>query len=286
MSRVRHELISRLWRGHDPLLDTPASMDPLPASGPATHPYLTDVIAAGAPRLVVDIGAAVGGSALTMASELKARRIDGAVVAVDTFLGHPSDWLSDEAFDKLGYFAGQTNVFGRFVTSVLRSGLGNYILPLTADWATAAAVFGKIGLHPDVVHLGASEDYHAVTAQLHTWWGLLAPGGVLIGRGYDASAEAKRAFDAFFGALGLGPVPHRDGKCAVRKGGGPVVDMPGSVAQIDHASVSPAAPLMVVPEAEAPADEPASDNDPAPRKVTSSFRLGGRPVSVTEGASA
>ncbi len=247
-----------------------------------------EAIATVLPRYVVEVGAAKGGSAIVLARELKSRKIDGVVVAVDTFLGGATEWQADDAFESLGFEAGHSTLYARFANNILRFGLGNYVLPLTMDSAGAASLLLYLDVHPGVVHLDSGGDYHSITAQLHAWWHVLAPGGILIGGNYHPATvypEVKRAFDDFFAAHGHAHVEHREGKCRITK-----------TEANSHAAATPAAqpaaaptppPPPAPPEADLQAvpvlPEPAAEaEDAAPRRVTGSFRLGGRPVQLSD----
>ncbi len=296
MSRVRHDLITRIWRGRDPFLDHPPNVQEVDLGGwRGEHPYLVEAIASTTPRYLVEVGTGKGGSAIVMARELKARKIDGVVIAVDTFLGGLADWQADETFDALGFEAGGATLYGRFANNVLRFGLGNYILPLTMDAMTAASLLLFLDVHPSVVHLDASADYHGVTAMLNAWWNLLRPGGVLIGGNYHKAViypEIKRAYDDFFGALNL-PIEDREGKCRIVKTEATVLATPAPAAA-EPAATPPAPAPQPAPS---PVETAAADTGPAPlaepaplaavettepRRPAGSFRLGGRPVQLSD----
>lgn len=317
MSRVRHDLITRIWRGRDPFLDHPPNVQEVDLGGwRGEHPYLAEAIASVTPRYVVEVGTGKGGSAIVMARELKARKIDGVVIAVDTFLGSLADWQADETFDALGFEAGGATLYGRFANNVLRFGLGNYILPLTMDAMTAASLLLFLDVHPGVVHIDASADYHSVTAMLNVWWNLLKPGGVLIGGNYHKAViypEVKRAYDDFFGVLKL-PIEDREGKCRIVKTEATAQTTQGStVAPLAAPAAAPAsvaaepapapvaAPAETSPAEPVPVEAAANDIRPAPltepaplaappaaaettepRRPVGSFRLGGRPVQLSD----
>lgn len=289
MSRVRHDLITRIWRGRDPFLDLPPNVQEVDLQGwRGEHPYLVEAVATVLPRYVAEVGAAKGGSAIVLARELKSRRVDGVVIAVDTFLGGATEWQADDMFESLGFEAGHCTLYARFANNILRFGLGNYVLPLTMDSTSAAALMTYLGVHPGVVHLDTSADYHSLMAQLHAWWSVLAPGGILIGGNYHPTSvypEVKRAFDDFFAIQGHTQIEHREGKCrvtkteAARQATAEPVSMPTPL----HAPPPPPpeADLQPVPIMAEPV-EMAQAEEPSIRRVTGSFRLGGRPVQLTD----
>jgi hypothetical protein len=268
MNRLRHDLVTRLWRGRDPFLDLPPDLrgfDMRRASqGPA---YVGPAVTSAHPGVVVDIGAGTGGSAIAFAGELRNGRLDAVVVAVDTFLGDVTDWVSDDKFDAMEYEAGRTALYPHFVSNVLKAGLGNFVLPLTLDAMTAAALFARLGIPASIVHLDASDDAVSIGSYLRAWWPLLVPGGMLIGGPCGNGHEAARdTYEAFFVGQSVQAI-FQDGTWQAVK--------PGTAV----AAVPPLPSTSVAASAAEPAIGLAVDT---PRKPKLSSRLGGRPV--TRGA--
>jgi hypothetical protein len=78
------------------------------------------------------------------------------------------------------------------------------------------------GVVPEVIHIDAGHDYKAVHSDLEMWWPLLKPGGILVGDDYKPESEGgfvdvRRAFDDFFGPLGLVPIENTGAKCRIIK---------------------------------------------------------------------
>jgi hypothetical protein len=286
MSRVRHDLVTRLWRGRDPFLDLPPDLRDIDMRGAsAGHAYFSAAVVSGAPGVVVDVGAGKGGSTLAFARELRSGKMNAVVVAVDTFLGDVSDWQGDDEFEEMEYEAGRSSLYPRFVSNVLRAGLGNFVLPLTLDANTAAGLFKQFGIPASVVHLDADADPASIRAYLEAWWPLVKPGGVLIGgpcaNGQDA---ARKAYEDFFRAQGV-PVTFQDGKCQATKPGGAGQAAAPAAAFAPPAAETPAAEAAPQPAAQpAPAAAAPTPPEPAPAaaqeapKSAPSFRLGGRPA--------
>ena len=274
MSRVRHDLVTRIWRGRDPFLDLlPNQLEAGTCVTSQENSFFASAVEATLPGIVVDVGAGEGGSTIALARELRDRRMNAVVVAVDTFLGDVTDWSNDEDFERLEYEAGRSSLYPRFVSNILRAGLGNFVLPLTLDATTAAALFSRLGIKADVVHLDAGNDAASTRSYLEAWWPLLVPGGVLIGGpSGDADQTAQRVYQSFFEALRVEPA-YKDGRVRVLK---PGCAAEGTVAS-QPATSGPGA-------AEGPVREPQPDGEGSeePRKVVSSFRLGGRPAGRPE----
>ncbi|HKM63143.1 MAG TPA: class I SAM-dependent methyltransferase [Acidisphaera sp.] len=276
MSRVRHDLVTRLWRGRDPFLDLPPDLREVDMRGASQgHAFIGPAVAAAHPGVVVDVGAGKGGSTIAFARELRNGRMNAVVVAVDTFLGDVTDWGSDDEFEGMEYEAGRSSLYPRFVSNVLQAGLGNFVLPLTLDATSAAALFAQFGIPASVVHLDAGDDAASIRSYLEAWWPLLAPGGVLIGGPCGEGHEvARQAYESFFSSHGV-QASFQDGKCRATKPGGPAAAASAPTAAASPPSAAPA-----------PAQEPqpaGAEGGEEARKVASSFRLGGRPVARPEG---
>ena len=183
------------------------------------HAYLADAIAVLRPRIIVEIGVWKGGSTVFMANELKKLDLGPVVIAVDTWLGSSEHWTGPSHVD-LSMMNGRPNLYFKFLSNVVQSGVADYVLPLPMDWLNAAEVMKTMGIAPDLVHLDGGHDYHSVTAALCAWWPVLAAGGMLIGDDYYTGGTwitVRRAFDDFFGGLNLSPLEDTDGKCRIRK---------------------------------------------------------------------
>ncbi|HME22595.1 MAG TPA: class I SAM-dependent methyltransferase [Acetobacteraceae bacterium] len=288
MSRVRHDLVTRLWRGRDPFLDLPSDLpsdlrevDMRGAS--QGHAFIGPAVAAAHPGIVVDVGAGKGGSTIAFARELRNGRMNAVVVAVDTFLGDVSSWSNDEEFEGMEYEAGRSSLYPRFVGNILQAGLGSFVLPLTLDATTAAALFARFGIPASIVHLDAGHDPGSIRAYLEAWWPLLAPGGVLIGGpcadGQDAS---NQAYEAFFAAQGV-QATFQDGKCQAIKPAAEGSNESPKAARVFRLGGHPLARAPGDPPLQAAATEPAAaETSDEPPKTARVFRLGGRPVARRE----
>ncbi len=133
-------------------------------------------------RFVVDVGVWKGQSTITLANAMKLSGIDGCVVAVDTFLGSPEHWSClGGLFSRLN---GRPDLYETFLANVHAAGLTDYVVPLPQTSVTAAAVLRHFGIRPEIVHVDAAHEYADVLRDVEEYWGLLAPGGFLIGDDY------------------------------------------------------------------------------------------------------
>jgi SAM-dependent methyltransferase len=265
MSRARQDIINRIWRGRDPFLDLELDA-PVAVTPPAFENALLDETISGVrPRVVVDVGAGLGGTTAAIARRLKADKIDGVVIAVDTYLGCATDWLDDDAFEALGHDGTIPSVYTRFALRIVRAGLGNYVTPLTADAATAAFVLARLGIAPNVVLIDLDRDFDTILAQLTVWWKRLAPGGALLGAGAQ-DPEVERAFKWFFAGQNGVTLDAQDAICRARK-------------PLELVHAQPAAAAVAAVAAPAAALAPVMDDTTA---TIDPSRVAGKPAMLKE----
>lgn len=215
------QLVDKLWHGIDPFREFPVERYASDTQGwNSHHKYLVEAIDTFAPRIVVEIGVWKGGSVLTMAQRMKNAELDGVVIAVDTWLGSSEIWSNKELFDGLRVKNGYPTLIKTFITNIIQFGLQDYVILLPLDSVNAACLLRDMDIHPDVIHIDGGHAYDVVSADLKVWWDLLRPGGILIGDDYEAWPGVHRAFDDFFGALGLAPFEYEGNKCRIVKPGG------------------------------------------------------------------
>jgi glycosyltransferase involved in cell wall biosynthesis len=216
------ETMDALWRGLDPYRGFPKGMYAEDLQGwNSDHPYLSRAVRQLHPKLVVEVGVWKGASTITLAKALKQELQDGAVIAVDTWLGSWDHWGSPEFFAALSFQNGWPQLFYKFINNVLSQQVADYVVPFPLDSANAAVLLERIALRPSVIHLDAAHDFESVTHDLRRWWPLLLPGGVLIADDYDPEGkvwpEVQAAVNAFFVSTPHSEFESEPYKCWVRK---------------------------------------------------------------------
>jgi predicted O-methyltransferase YrrM len=181
MECQRRKTRNKIWKEYDPFAGFPIDTAKIDAQGwQSQHRFLADSVQKLRPTIIVEVGVWKGGSAIEMAKALKEHQIDGAVIAVDTWLGAWDHWLDPLWHKDLGFEFGYPTLFKVFIANVISNNLQDYIIPMPLDSANAAAVIEKNGLNPDVVHIDAAHDYSSAWRDITTWWELLRPGGVIL----------------------------------------------------------------------------------------------------------
>jgi len=212
MTEMRNIIKTVVWGDHEPF--PPKADVPFDVQGwNSRHRYLELSIENLRPRICIEVGVWKGKSTITLAQALRRHKIDGAVIAVDTFLGSWEHWPLPDLRMKDGY----PTLYRTFQSNLIAKQLTEYVVPLPVDSVTAAQILVSRGINAaGVVHIDASHDYRSVMRDLEVWWPFVADGGVLIGDDYASPAwpEVTRAFDTFFGT---DRIYHADFKCMVHK---------------------------------------------------------------------
>ncbi len=135
------ELNRSIHRGCDPYAGFDAGRRTADHQGwHSDHPFLRETLAALRPSVVVEVGVWKGASSITMAETMRDRAIDGAVLAVDTWLGSWEHYEHETFFADLHIQNGYPTLYNTFITNVLDKGVSDFILPLALDSANAAFV--------------------------------------------------------------------------------------------------------------------------------------------------
>jgi|NGEPerStandDraft_6_1074524.scaffolds.fasta_scaffold43877_1 cephalosporin hydroxylase len=182
MPQSQRELMQMLygndiWEGFNPIRTTQAA-----EGWNGNHPSLKRLASTAGTRTVIDVGVWKGQSTITMAQAMKKARIDGCVIAVDTFLGSAEHWNRD-----LNLFTrahGMPDIFQTFMSNVCKAGVQDYVIPMPQTSITAALILQQLKITAAVVHIDAAHEYEEVLRDAEEYWKILDPGGYLIGDDY------------------------------------------------------------------------------------------------------
>jgi hypothetical protein len=163
------------------------------------HPVFRDAIASSRPAVVIDVGVWKGRSSINLANLLREHDIDGAVIAVDTFLGGLERW-NDQAewFALVPRQYGRPLLYEQFLANVVRSGAADTVIPVPRVSQHAAMMLKRAGVSAGLIHIDASHEYEGVLLDCRLYWEILEPGGWMIGDDYSPSwPGVVRAADEF-----------------------------------------------------------------------------------------
>lgn len=177
------EVRKKLFGDHDPYKDLEL-MEYNDHGFVSKHPSFVEFMGPHfSPKIIVEVGTWMGGSARCMASVLLDYCNDFEIVCVDTFLGSEEHWAGDQYYpgNRLQLVNGRPTLYQQFMSNSVHKGLDPYITPFPCDSQNAFIALKKLGVRPDHVYIDAGHDYHSVRNDLINWGSLLKPGGVIIG---------------------------------------------------------------------------------------------------------
>lgn len=165
----------------------------------STHQAFEEIIRVMRPSVVIDVGVWKGASTIYLASLMKQNAADGAVIAIDTFLGSVEHWDPNSGFAGLiPHRFGMPLLYEQFLSNVVRSGMHDRIVPLPQTTTIAGSLLSRLGVRAGLIHIDASHEFEDVLRDARLYWDILLPGGFLIGDDYAPDwPGVVRAADLF-----------------------------------------------------------------------------------------
>jgi Methyltransferase domain len=153
----------------------------------SNHPIFAEIIDTINPQLILEVGSWKGASAIHIASLLKAKNIDGAIICIDTWLGGLDNLSHDpiagiSRYHKHGY----PTLYYQFLANVIYQEMQDYIIPFPTTSTIGAKYLAKLPIQADLIYLDGSHEEDDVYADLMYYWKLLKPNGVMIGDDWNA----------------------------------------------------------------------------------------------------
>lgn len=147
-----------------------------------------DIITKKRPKLIIELGAFLGDSTITMAKSIKQNGLDCTVLTIDTWLGSQEHWLQDKCnmlhlFDNFEFGIG--SLYNKFATNVIHENVENYIVPMPTTTDTAFDIIKSIGLKADIIYMDADHRESVVYEDLIKYHILLENDGIIFGHDID-----------------------------------------------------------------------------------------------------
>lgn len=130
------------------------------------------------PRIIIEVGTFLGGSAIHMAQHAKAKGWDCAVLCVDTWLGGVDHWL--RAKEKLRPHFGRPSLYYHFIANVIEAGVQDYIVPFTLDSLAAARFLKTAKVKCQMTYIDGSHEEGDVLRDYEAYWELIEPNGAML----------------------------------------------------------------------------------------------------------
>jgi len=134
----------------------------------------------GPPRLVLEVGSFIGSSAIHVWGALSRQYKNITVLCADTWQGALMMRLGSHS-DVFRFRAGYPDLATTFMRRVLTHGLDQTILPIALPSLLTARLLYLLGYRIDVIYVDSAHEMGETLVELHMFYLLLRPGGLLIG---------------------------------------------------------------------------------------------------------
>jgi len=128
---------------------------------------------------MVEVGSFIGTSAVYTWAKAVGRT--GIVLCVDTWQGDVNMRLGSQFQNFMSLQHGHPTVYDVFLQRVLFHNLTEHIFPLAMPSLTAARLLAVTNWVIDVIYVDSSHEQGETLIELHMYFSLLRPGGILLG---------------------------------------------------------------------------------------------------------
>ena len=191
---ILQELIDELYCGDNPYLSAQLKYvdQGYPHSG--IHPSLIEeVLTLVKPRLWLEVGTMLGGSAIKTAEAVKRLALPTEIVCIDPFCGDVNMWAWERPYREQNKWLFlrlqdcRSTIYERFLANVLSGRHNDIILPIAVTSMVGVALLkrlrneGRLSALPEVIFLDSAHEPDETLMEIQKCWSLLPTGGVLIG---------------------------------------------------------------------------------------------------------
>ena len=140
------------------------------------------------PSLIIELGAFLGNSTISMAQHLKQNNIQCTIITIDTWLGSAEHWRTDKCnmLHLFGNFKnGTSKLYDQFLKNVVSAGVEDYIVPMPTTTDVAFDVLSHNNFLADIIYMDADHRETVIYADLINYSKLLTRDGIVFGHDID-----------------------------------------------------------------------------------------------------
>lgn len=199
-------LIDKLFDGASPYADFPPSwarahLQESNARGWGSRNRVFErLVSEVRPRVVIELGAFLGASAIHMANLTARLGLRGTtILAVDDFRGWPGFRAANPRL-RLRQLHADVLLLHQFMQNVAAEGFQDVILPVPFATSSALTALCRWGVKADLIEVDAGHDFHSAWIDINQAYRVLRPGGVMFGHDYFNKMDGQgvhRAVDLF-----------------------------------------------------------------------------------------
>ena len=164
---------------------------------------LIETLLDGPVRFLVEVGSYIGTSATKVWGPI-AEKAGGLVLCVDSWESSAEGRLSGADGKLAPLEHGQPRTIETFLSRVVANNLTRVIHPLAMPSIEASRVFGLMRWKVDVVYIDSAHERGSTHVELHLYYLLLRPGGIMLGDDYNTlGVSVFKEVDRFVACHGL-----------------------------------------------------------------------------------
>mmetsp|Transcript_29885 Transcript_29885/g.62964 ORF Transcript_29885/g.62964 Transcript_29885/m.62964 type:complete len:592 (-) Transcript_29885:651-2426(-) len=154
------------------------------------------------PQLILEVGSFIGTSAVYTWGPL-ARMGGGLVLCIDSWQGDLNMRLGT-TFQKYMQLEHGFPQLGRlFLNRIVKNNFTDVVIPIAMPSITAARLLAVVNWTVDLVYVDSSHEQGETLVELHMYWNLLRPGGVLMGDAFSVFPAVKQDAKLFASCHGV-----------------------------------------------------------------------------------
>ena len=140
------------------------------------------------PKLIIELGAFLGNSTISMAKVLKQKNIECVILTVDTWLGSDEHWLQNKCnllhlYNNFEF--GISAMYNQFCANIINENLEDYIIPIPTTTDTAYHILSSNEFKADIIYMDADHREDVVYSDLTKYINLLKNNGIMFGHDID-----------------------------------------------------------------------------------------------------
>jgi predicted O-methyltransferase YrrM len=155
-----------------------------------------------APKLMLEVGSFVGNSVTNTWGPLM-KKNGGHVICVDTWEGDINMRLGNQFQNFMKMENGFPHLYDTFQDNVVAAGLTSTVFPLALPSLVGARTMAALKWEFDVAYVDSAHEAGETLVEIHLYYGLLNPGGVLLGDDWDFFPAVRNDVKRFAGCQGL-----------------------------------------------------------------------------------
>lgn len=154
------------------------------------------------PKLMLEVGSFLGNSVTNAWGPLM-KKSGGHVICIDTWEGDINMRLSESFQWFMKFDRGFPNLYQTFLDNVVAADLTSTVFPLALPSIVGARTMAALKWEFDVAYVDSAHEAGETLVELHLYYGLLKPGGVLLGDDYQHFPAVRVDVERFAKCQGL-----------------------------------------------------------------------------------